>query len=307
MTVSLIDLGALDALDGLDGVPMAGKPILLDVELIHEDPDQPRKVFDDAKLLEFSASVAESGIRVPISVKTHPSLHGHYMLNFGARRLRAAISCGLRQVPALIEELLTDFDQVIENLQRADLTPMEMALFIADKQKEGMKPSEIARRLGLTRSAISKYLALVDAPAEIEAVYAAGRTTSPDTIYDLRAVFSRWPAETKAWLATDVDVTRRSIDAFKHKLGVEGPDLLNTDVSTKPLSDPLIVRRPIIVIQVSDRIGQIVLTRRAVSTDHLLVKWNDSGEVEAVPVSRVHLVRLDDAKRYEPVNRGLRQ
>lgn len=306
MTASTIDLDALDAFVGLEPVAAAGKPVILDVDLVHEDPAQPRKIFDDAKQRELCASVAESGIRVPVSVRPHPLLTGHYMLNFGARRRRAALSVGLRQIPALIEELMTDFDQVIENLQRADLSPMEMALFISGKQKDGMKPAEIARRLGLSRSSISKFFALVDPPAEIEAVYASGRTTSPDTIYDLRLVFDRWPQETKTWLANDVDVTRRTIDQLKRTL-------LGQTVTTKPLrtkagnawSDEIDnIRRPVLHVRAGDQAGVLVLTQRPNTDGRLFVRWYDTGQEQAVDVSAIELVRLEERRQPKRNARG---
>lgn len=305
MTVVPIDLNALDLLDDLDNRNSAGKPMLLAVDLVHEDPSQPRKTFDDTKQRELSASIAESGIRVPLSVRPHPDLPGHFMLNFGARRRRAAISAGLKVVPALIEELLTDFDQVIENLQRAELTPMEMALFIADKQKQGMKPADIARRLGLTRSAISKYFALVDAPTEIEAVYTAGRSTSPDTIYELRSVHNRWPVETKAWLTKDVDITRRSIEGLKQRLLSGEADERAKPIARRLTPDPSVVRRPVILIKVSDRIGMLVLNRRASDDTHVLVKWHDTAEVEEIQVENIKVVRLDDAERNRSTTRSV--
>lgn len=305
MTVVAIDLDALDCLDDLDNRKTAGKPMLLALDLVHEDPSQPRKTFDDTKQRELSASIAESGIRVPISVRPHPDLTGHFMLNFGARRRRAAISVGLTVIPALIDELLTDFDQVIENQQRAELTPMEMALFITEKQKQGMKAADIARRLGLTRSAISKYFALIDAPPEIEAVYTAGRSTSPDTIYELRSVYNRWPVETKAWLAKDVDVTRRSIDALKDRLLSGAVDEHAMPIARRLTSDPSVVRRPIIVIKVSDRIGTLVLKRRASDDIHVLVEWHDTAEIEEVRANVIQIVRLDDAELNRSTTRSV--
>ena len=310
MSVKPIDLSALDAFHEWGTRKLSGKPLLLDLDLIHEDPDQPRKVFDD--LLELAASIAEHGVTVPISVRPHPNIACHYMVKFGARRRRAALSVGLTQIPAWIDAVPSDFQQVIENLQRKELTPMELATFMAEKVGAGMKHAEIARKLGIHRTAVSKHLALVDAPPEIEAVYRSGRSTSPDTLFELRSLFSQFPAETRSWLAQDVDVSRRSVEDLRRRLTGEGAEF-ETPEGAKPgkgrrrsaSDDPYEIKRPVAAIKVGDRFGMAVLNRRADSEDHILVKWDDTAEITEVPTRDVRLLRIDDARRYEPINRGL--
>jgi ParB family chromosome partitioning protein len=308
MIAPTIDLDALEAFEKLEPTAPAGKPIMIDTGLIHEDPEQPRKVFDDTKQRELCASVAESGIRIPISVRPHPSLPGQYMLNFGARRHRAAVTVGLAHIPALIEDLLSDFDQVIENLHRAELSPMEMALFISGKQKGGMKPAEIARRLGLSRSAISKYFALVDAPSEIEATYASGRTTSPDTLYELRQVLDRWPERTRAWLASDVEVTRRSVEYLKRHLTEAEKDPMSGAADRDKAGHRTDhIRHPLLKVRIGERPGVLVLNRRSDLDNHILIRWDDGGEVQPVEVQAIQMVALEDGRSGPAKPRGRRR
>jgi ParB family chromosome partitioning protein len=309
MSVTPIDLSALDAFVEPD-TKAQGKPLMLDIDLVHEDPDQPRKTFED--IAELAASVAEVGVKVPISVRPHPDISGAYMVKFGARRRRAAIGAGLTQIPAWIDDVPSDFEQVIENLQRKDLTAMELATFMADKQSAGMKITEIAQKLGIHRTAVHKHLALINAPPEIDAVYQTGRNTSPETIFELRTLFGRYPEETKAWLATGAEVSRRAVDDLKRKLagvpGAETPVEAATRVTAAKAArqaDPMEIKRPLIVVRVGDRHGFVVLNRRANDDDHVLVKWDDTAEVDQVPNREVHFLRLDDARRYEPIHRGL--
>lgn len=309
MSVTPIDLSALDAFDASGEGRGIGKPLMLDLDLIHEDPNQPRKTFDD--ILELAASIGDVGVKVPISVRPHPIMDGQYMVKFGARRRRAAIAAGLTQIPAWIDDVPSDFEQVVENLQRADLSPLELATFMAEKVSAGMKRGEIARRLGIHHTRISKHLSLVDAPAEIEAVYRSGRNTSPETIFELRSVYERYPDETTAWLATGADVSRRSVEDLKRSLaageetaaGKSGTRAKARKVSE--LADPMEIKRPVVAIKVGERLGIAVLSRRASSDDHMLVKWDDTAEVDEVPSRDVRLLRIDDARRYEPINRGL--
>jgi ParB/RepB/Spo0J family partition protein len=308
MNKPVIDLSMLDGPVAAVG---AGTPLLLDLDKVFEDPNQPRKAFDD--ILELAESVAEHGVKVPISVRTHPHIDGAYMVKFGARRRRAALAAGLAKIPAWLDNTPSDIEQVVENLQRSALTPMELAQFMAEKLNGGMKQAEIARKLSIAKSAVSKYLALVDAPGPIEAVYRSGRNTSPDTLFELRTLYTRFPEQTAAWLTGDVEISRRSIDALKHTLiagigpaegegPVPGPSPKRR--STGP-TDPNEIKRPIVAVKVGDRFGMIVLTRRANDDEHVLVKWDDSGEVAQVPCREIHLRWVDDARRYEPINRGL--
>jgi ParB/RepB/Spo0J family partition protein len=309
MSVKPLDLSMLDdAFDAVEPGKSGGTPLMLDIDLIHEDPDQPRKAFDD--ILELANSIAEVGVKVPISVRPHPSVPGHYMVKFGARRRRASISAGKTQIPAWIDAVPDDFEQVIENLQRKDLTPMELAIFMHDKQMAGMKVTKIAQKLGIAHSKVSKHLALIDLPPEIDAIYQGGRSTSPETIFELRNLFARFPEETKAWLASDVEVSRRSVDNLKNALGRGNTDREQAAVQTRApnvsrAADPAEIKRPVVAVRVGDRYGFLVLTRRANEDDQVLVKWDDSGEVDAIACRDIVFLRLDDARRYEPLHRGL--
>jgi len=109
--ISLPDLAALDA---------GGQPRLLPVDSIDEDPEQPRREFDDDSLRELAETIKARGVRSPVSVRAHPSEPGRWMLNFGARRLRASRLAGKADVPAFVDESFDSYDQVIENEQRED-------------------------------------------------------------------------------------------------------------------------------------------------------------------------------------------
>lgn len=308
MSVTPIDLSALDDFQPESG-KASGKPLMIDIDLIHEDPNQPRKAFDD--ILELATSIGEVGVKVPISVRPHPVMDGHYMVKFGARRRRAAAAAGLTQIPAWIDEVPSDFEQVIENLQRSALTPMELATFIGEKTSGGMKRGEVARRLGIHHTAIAKYMALIDPPAVIEAVYRSGRNTSPETLFDLRAVYTRFPEETAAWLDTDVEVSRRSVEELKARLTGDGEGAADKGAKrakarkASELPDPMEIKRPVVAVKVGERLGIAVLSRRASAEDRVLVKWDDTAEIVEIPSRGVRLLRIDDARRYEPINRGL--
>src|SRR6185295_18325945 len=120
----------LDALIPGAGKP-AGAPVTADrevaIDLITPNPRQPRTEFDEAALAELCESIRANGVIQPLLVRPRD---GGYELVAGERRLRAAASAGLRQVPVVVREV-TDAESLelalIENVQRDDLSPLEEA------------------------------------------------------------------------------------------------------------------------------------------------------------------------------------
>src|SRR3954471_14517522 len=103
------------------------------IDLIHTDPRQPRKHFDEEAMAELTASVKLRGILQPITVQKRDE--GGYFVVTGERRLRAARAAGLPMVPSIVrdlEETVLRLDRVIENRQRKDLTDLEFALALTE-------------------------------------------------------------------------------------------------------------------------------------------------------------------------------
>lgn len=188
-----------------------GKPLQLALTDIEEDPNQPRKEFTEEKMAEMEAAIRLRGVRQPVSVRSHPDKPGKWLLNFGARRYRGSVRAGVSTIPAFVDETSDDFDQVIENEAREDLKAMELAIFIKGKLDTGMKKAEVARRLARPASTITELLALVDAPACIEAIYRSGRCSSPKTLYELRSLYEKFPTEVDEWCESSTDVTRKTV------------------------------------------------------------------------------------------------
>jgi len=199
------------------GQSAAGEPLMVPLDLFACDPDQPRQHFDEEALQELADSIRAIGVVQPISVRPDPVLPGRYIINYGERRYRAALIAGLHSIPAFVHRAPDTYMQVAENLHRADLSPMEMALFIRKRMEAGDRRTEIAARLGYKKSYVTEHLALLESPVCVEKAYASG-VSSARTLYDLRRLHDEFPRQVDAWFASGVEVTRESVAALAEKV-----------------------------------------------------------------------------------------
>ncbi len=144
--------------------------LLIPIQLIEANPDQPRKHFDPVALEELTASVREKGILQPIIVRKKLD-SDHCLIIAGERRWRAATAAGLTEMPALVR---SDEDHrevaLIENLQRENLNAIEEAEGLAAlKAARGYTDAQLAKIVGKSRSSITESLSLTQLPEAIKA------------------------------------------------------------------------------------------------------------------------------------------
>ncbi len=145
---------------------------------IRPNPFQPRREFREAELAQLEASLRENGLLQPISVR---AVGDHYELIAGERRLRAATRLGWTEIPAIIK----DFDDralltlaLVENLQRADLNPIEEAEGYSRLIAEfGLTQQDAANVVGKDRSTIANSLRLLNLPASVRRMLQDGQLT----------------------------------------------------------------------------------------------------------------------------------
>ena len=145
---------------------------------ISPNPYQPRHRIDDAVLEELAASIREHGVLQPVLVTE--TLDG-YQLVAGERRVRAARLVGLERIPALVRQL-ADRAQLevalVENVQRADLDPIDEALAYRQLIEEfGLTQEHVAERVGKARATVANTLRLLDLHPDVQAAIADGRLT----------------------------------------------------------------------------------------------------------------------------------
>lgn len=147
------------------------------IEEITPNPRQPRQWFGEKDLQELAESIRQHGVVQPIIVARTGS-RPPYQIVAGERRWRAARLAGLAVIPAIIRELSPREAveiALVENLQRADLSPLETALAYRTLIEEfGLTQSDVAERVGKSRSAVANTLRLLDAPEPIQRALASG-------------------------------------------------------------------------------------------------------------------------------------
>lgn len=199
-----------------DTKPVAtGEPLLVNIALIDEDPNNPRTEFPDAVLDELADDIRQRGILQPIVVHPMDSA-GHYRIHFGSMRLRAAKRCGVTQVPIAIRSAKHDpYAQVAENLKRHGLSPLDLARFIKSRVDAGESNATVATHLGMDQTTVAHYLALLDLPPELDDALKSGRCTSPRTLYELSKLHEEQPERAKALIAGESEITRAAVATMR--------------------------------------------------------------------------------------------
>lgn len=160
----------------------------------------PRKTFSDESLRELADSIREHGILEPLVVRpgTEPDT---YELVAGERRLRAAKLAGWKMAPVVIRDLTDEAAaeiMLIENLQREDLAPLEVATALQQLLAGGSTQADLGRRLGKSQSWISNHLRLLGAPEDLKKLLISREITPKHANVLLPIAGGRYPAYDRA-------------------------------------------------------------------------------------------------------------
>lgn len=152
----------------------------IDPQLLKPNPKQPRQEFNQKQLEELCASIKENGILQPIIIED--AGNGEFYIIAGERRTRASKMAGLSEVPVQLRK----FDEqkklevaLIENIQRADLNPIEEAMAYYNLIQLGdLSQDEVAKRVGKNRSTVANAIRLLKLPDDIQKSLASGQISS---------------------------------------------------------------------------------------------------------------------------------
>lgn len=200
------------------GVLKEERFIELDIELLKPNPDQPRTTFNPTSLDELAMSIKETGILQPIVAVPEQD---HYKIIVGERRWRAAQKAGLKKIPVLIRTMSKEQQHeasLIENLQREDLNPMEIASAYQKMADDlNLTQQEIADKVGKDRASVANYIRLLKLPEEIQNLLAESKLSMGHA----RALLAVDNHETQIACAQKIvkrEMSVRSVESMIHRL-----------------------------------------------------------------------------------------
>tara|TARA_Y100001968_G_C19425304_1_gene754020 strand:+ start:1123 stop:1986 length:864 start_codon:yes stop_codon:yes gene_type:complete len=187
----------------------------IDINLIQTNPFQPRTNISKKELQELKESIEQYGVIQPITVRKINNKQ--YELISGERRLQASILAGIQKIPAFIKHIETNQlleVALVENIQRQDLDPIEIALSLDQLiQEYNIKQETLGKRIGKSRSTISNYIRLL----KLDPIIQAGIRDKMITMGHAKAI---------------INITNQAIqlniyqEIIKHKLSVRDTELI---------------------------------------------------------------------------------
>ena len=185
------------------------------IDLVHANPNQPRKTFNEESLNELADSIKTHGVLQPLVVT---KLGEGYRIVAGERRFRAAKIAGLTAVPVIIRELSEQEVReiaLVENLQREDLNPMEESEALYSLLTENNLTQEaLARAIGKSRPAVANALRLLTLPVEVQAMV---RDLSLSTGH-AKVLVAVKPSEVQIALAREVLLKKLSVRDLEERI-----------------------------------------------------------------------------------------
>ena len=248
---------------------------MLEIDAIVPNPRQPRTVFSEEDLDDLTRSIVDQGILQPILVRT--AENGKFELIAGERRWRASQRANLTEIPALVRELADEQSLVvalIENVQRADLGPIEEATaFQALINEFVLTQEEVAERVGKSRPAIANSLRLLNLPAAAQRELESGRITA---------------GHARALLSIESDKARETLTAeiVNRNLSVRETEKAARGTRAKPAN----TRRDPDVVRLEDELSRVLGTRVAIAARGSAGK----GKLEIAYFSNDDLGRLSE-------------
>ena len=227
---------AVEPADGVRDIP---------IELVHANPEQPRRAFPAEELADLERSIRDKGVLQPILVRPSPRTEGEFEIVAGERRWRAGQQAGLRVIPALVRTLNDERAyeiSIVENVQREDLNPLEEAqAYNVLIGRFGKTQDQIAQAVGKSRSHIANVLRLNQLAEGVREHVIAGRLTAGHA----RALLTAENPERLADLAVSKGLSVREVEALARPGGGEtakkasGPRAKAKDADTSALEADL--------------------------------------------------------------------
>jgi len=269
---------------GRNASAATGKPRDLPVARIERDPDNIRKSFDEAAVIQLAETIKADGLLQAITVRRNIQKKDYFLISYGERRFRAVCLLGQPTIAAVIDDNFDPYRQAIENLQREELDPLDIADWVEKREAAGDSRITIARRLGKPKSYISEIALLIKAPPAIREAFRSRRIPDIRSAYLLARRYDEDPDGVTTWLKSDSPITRRTVT---RTLAESQPSR-----SATPKTPPAAPRTGAgswnsLAVQVAGREGTMVLKPGHLA-NQATVQFSD-GSQEAVTLSKIRL------------------
>jgi ParB family chromosome partitioning protein len=247
------------------------------IEFLRPNPRNPRRVFTEAELDELAASIGERGIIQPILVRTVRGQADAYEIIAGERRWRAAQRAGLHDVPIVLLEV-SDREAlelaIIENVQRADLNPLEEAMgyqALADEFKHAQE--EIAKIVGKSRSHVANTLRLLKLPEKVKAYLNEGKLTAGHA----RALLTQPDPEAVADKIVNEGLNVRQVEAIAQDQAAKIGKTIKSRLRAVKDADTLALEK-----RLSDALGLAVVIDHRGEGGEVRIKYRDLDQLDGV-------------------------
>lgn len=255
----------------------AADAVMIDINKVEPNREQPRKKFDEDALIELSESIKQFGILQPLLCQERDD---YYEIVAGERRWRAAKLAGLKEVPVIIKKLTNQQIMeisLIENIQREDLNPIEEALAYKRLLEEfKLKQDEVAERVSKSRTAVTNSMRLLKLDEKVQQMVIDEMLTTGHA----RALISIEDRDLQFQMANQIfdnKLSVRETEKLVRKLGEEKEEITKT-------KEPDV---EIIYRDLEEKVKEILGTKVQISH-----KKNNSGKIEIEYYSNEELERI---------------
>jgi ParB family chromosome partitioning protein len=261
-------------------LPPTEKPNEISIDLIRRNPAQPRRTFDEAELRELADSLKTKGVLQAILVRPDPKEQGKFQIIAGERRWRAARLAGLATIPAVVREVdelaLLEIG-IIENVQRADLNPIDEAeAYDALIKRFGRTQDSLATSVGKSRAHITNTLRLLQLPEGARMHVRAGRISAGHA----RAALGGADPESLIQLAIEKGLSVREVEAKARES--KGPGLETKSMPAATLPADKDINTEALEADISRELGLVVDIRHGREGGEIRIKYRDLEQLDDV-------------------------